>query len=225
MASIALLDSTSAQSIYRETSSLLNTPAFSVVGLLNKMKVEVLCTTDEPLDDLQYHDQITKNNTAIRVFPAFRCDVTVNISNPNAFLTFLHELEAITKISISNFTQYLEALRQRHDFFGEKGCTIADIGLEQLYAEEYGSKELDDCMLLLKQGKPLSEIQSRKFKSAVLNSIAEWNAEKGWVQQYHLGAMRNNNSRMMAKLGANTGWDSIGDFQQGAGTGPVPRQA
>jgi len=209
-----LLDSTSAKAIYSETSAQLNTPAFSVGGLLNKMKVEVLCTTDEPLDDLQHHDLIKKNNSPIKVLPAFRCDATVNISDPKAFLAFLKDLESKTQISISGFSQYLEALRKRHDYFSSKGCTIADIGLEQLYAEDYTAKELDDCMLLLIQGKSPPDLQSRKFKSAVLSSIAEWNAEKGWVQQYHLGAMRNNNTRMMAKLGANTGWDSIGDFAQ-----------
>lgn len=214
-----ILSPRSGEKIYHQASNLLKSKEYSVHHLLAKMKVEVLCTTDEPLDDLNFHESIKKDGFRIKVLPAFRCDATVNISSHATFNSFLHGLETCTGISISGFESYMEALRSRHDYFSAHGCTISDIGLEHLYAEEYTGQELDDLILLLRKGKSLNPLQEAKFKSAVLEAIAVWNAEKGWVQQYHLGALRNTNTRMMRALGANTGWDSVGDFQQGRALG------
>lgn len=211
-----LLDENSANSVYEDASWKLLEPDFSVRRLLEKMKVEVLCTTDEPLDDLAYHARLREEGYTIKVLPAFRCDVCVNISNRSAFSVFLDGLQNLTGTSIRNFPDYLDALKKRHDFFSQNGCTISDIGLDRIYAEEYRDWELDECFELILKKESLTAAQESRFKSAVLEAISTWNAEKGWVQQFHLGAMRNTNSRMMQQLGANTGWDSIGDYAQGA---------
>jgi len=139
----------------------------------------------------------------------------VNISNRTAFSAFLEGLQTQTGTHIRNFPDYLDALKKRHDYFSKHGCTVSDIGLDRIYAEEYRDWELDECFELILKKESLTAAQESRFKSAVLEAISSWNAEKGWVQQFHLGAMRNTNSRMMQQLGANTGWDSIGDYAQG----------
>jgi glucuronate isomerase len=211
----ALLDSKSANTVYEDASWKLLEPDFSARRLLEKMKVEILCTTDEPLDDLAYHARLREEGYAIKVLPAFRCDVCVNISNRTAFSAFLEGLQTQTGTHIRNFPDYLDALKKRHDYFSKHGCTVSDIGLDRIYAEEYRDWELDECFELILKKESLTAAQESRFKSAVLEAISSWNAEKGWVQQFHLGAMRNTNSRMMQQLGANTGWDSIGDYAQG----------
>ena len=210
-----LLDPSSANRIYEDASWKLLEPDFSVRRLLERMKVEVLCTTDEPLDDLSYHTKLSEEGYKIKVLAAFRCDACVNLSNRMAFSGFLEALQAQTNISIRSFSDYLDALRKRHDYFSKHGCTISDIGLDRIYADTYSDRELNEIMDQILKKESLTTIQEGKFKSAVLEAISSWNARKGWVQQFHLGAMRNTNSRMMQQLGANTGWDSIGDYSQG----------
>jgi glucuronate isomerase len=118
-------------------------------------------------------------------------------------------------VSIGSFQDFLDALKSRHDFFASMDCSVSDHGLEQIYAEDYSEAEITALFNKLRSGKQLSLEEQLKFKSAMLVSFAVWDWEKGWVQQYHLGALRNNNSRMMKQLGPDTGWDSIGDFSQG----------
>ena len=124
-------------------------------------------------------------------------------------------MEAVSNISIASYSNYLSALKNRHDFFASMDCSVSDHGLEQIYAEEYTQAEIENSFNKIRSGKELSLHERLKFKSAMLEIFAVWDHEKGWVQQYHLGALRNNNSRMMRQLGPDTGWDSIGDFSQG----------
>jgi glucuronate isomerase len=138
----------------------------------------------------------------------------MDINHPERFCNYLSQLEAITNYSISNFNDYLKALKSRHDFFAETGCRVSDHGLEEMYAENYTSAEIEFIFDKIRIGKILNPIEQLKFKSAMLIHFAEWDHEKGWVQQYHLGALRNNNQRMIQHIGADTGWDSIGDFSQ-----------
>jgi glucuronate isomerase len=151
----------------------------------------------------------------IPVLPAFRPDNAMNVDNPENFNAYIKRLEGATNISISSFNDFLFALENRHDFFAAAGCSVSDHGLEEIYAEEFTGSEVETIFSKVHGGKPLNDLERRKFKSAMLVHFAEWDWEKGWVQQYHLGALRNNNSRMMQQLGADTGWDSIGDFSQG----------
>jgi len=209
-----LLDGNSAKLIYDQCNELLQTPSYSVKGLLKQMNVKVLCTTDDPIDNLCHHQKISTDDdgTQTKVFPAFRPDKAMNVDEPASFNNYLSALESASNISITTFNDYLAALKNRHDYFAENNCNVSDHGLEEIYAEDYTTNEIEIIFSKIRSGVNLSNLENRKFKSAMLIILAEWDWEKGWIQQYHLGAIRNNNSRMMKQLGADTGWDSIGDF-------------
>lgn len=209
-----ILNADTAKKIYDECSAKLQTPEYSVRNLLRKMNVATICTTDDPVDTLEHHARLKQMGFEIPVLPAFRPDSAMNVDNPENFNAYIKRLEASTNISISSFNDYLFALENRHDFFAAAGCSVSDHGLEEIYAEDFTGSEVESIFSKVHAGKSLNDLERRKFKSAMLVHFAEWDWEKGWVQQFHLGALRNNNSRMLQQLGADTGWDSIGDFSQ-----------
>jgi glucuronate isomerase len=210
-----ILSGRTAKKVYDTCSEKLQTKEYSVRNLLRKMNVKAVCTTDDPVDSLEYHLKLKQDGFEIPILPAFRPDNAMNVDNADNFNAYIKRLEAAANVSITNFNDYLFALQNRHDFFASTGCTVSDHGLEEIYAEEFTGWEVEAVFNKIRAGKSLSEIERRKFKSAMLVHFAEWDWEKGWVQQFHLGALRNNNSRMMQRLGADTGWDSMGDFSQG----------
>ncbi len=210
-----ILDGKTAKQIYDRCTEHLQSEEYSVRNLLRKMRVEVVCTTDDPVDSLEHHRQIRDDGFEIPILPAFRPDQAMNVDHPGRFNAYIGRLEAAADVAISGFSDYLFALQNRHDFFSSMGCTVSDHGLEELYAEEFTGWEVETIFNKVRGGKELTEMERRKFKSAMLIHFAEWDWEKGWVQQFHLGALRNNNSRMTRRLGPDTGWDSIGDFSQG----------
>ncbi|WEK38206.1 MAG: glucuronate isomerase [Candidatus Pseudobacter hemicellulosilyticus] len=210
----AILEPSTARAVYEQCTALLQTPDYSVRNLLRKMQVRLICTTDDPVDSLEYHRQMKADGFDIPVLPAFRPDAAMNVDNPAAFNQYLQRLEQASGITVNSFDTYLDALRNRHDYFAAQGCNVSDHGLEEIYAEDYTEAEIKTIFNKVYSGKPLEELERKQFKSAMLVIFAEWDWERGWVQQYHLGAIRNNNSRMMRQLGPDTGWDSIGDFSQ-----------
>ena len=210
-----ILSPETAKEIYDECSAKLKTPAYSVKNLLRKMNVKVLCTTDDPADSLEHHRKIKEDGFEIKVLPAFRPDKAMNVDDVVSFNAYVNRLQEVSNILIASFDDYLEALKSRHDFFAEMGCCISDHGLEQIYAVDYNEAEIKNIFRKLTAGESISQPENMKFKSAMLVKFAFWDHEKNWVQQYHLGALRSNNSRMLKTLGADTGWDSIGDFSQG----------
>lgn len=209
-----ILNADTAEKIYEETSAKLQTKEYSVRGLLEKMKVKLICTTDDPVDNLQYHQQIQNDGWGVKVLPAFRPDKAMNVDDANGFNNYLTGLEKAADVSISTYNDYLAALKKRHTYFVANNCRVSDHGLEEIYAEDYTATEIAGIFAKIRSGGSLSLEENRKFKSAMLVTFAEWDHEKGFVQQYHLGALRNNNSRMLQQLGPDTGWDSIGDFSQ-----------
>jgi glucuronate isomerase len=209
-----LLNEKTASAIYDRCNEMLATPEFAVQGLLAKMQVKILCTTDDPVDDLRYHRQIKESGIDLKVFPAFRPDKAMAVENTAAFNAYLTQLEQASGITITSYAQFLQALRQRHDFFSTMGCCISDHGLEQIYAEPFTEAQAAAIFQKVRCGANLSLQEVHCFKSAMLVVFAEWDHEKGWVQQFHLGALRNNNIRRLRELGPDTGWDSIGDFSQ-----------
>lgn len=209
-----ILDSKTAKEIYDEASAKLVTKEYSVRNLLRKMNVKVLCTTDDPTDSLEHHQKIKADGFEIKILPAYRPDKAMNADNAAAFNAYVDKVQQVSGVSISSYGDYLTALKKRHDFFATVGCCVSDHGLDQVYAEDYTDAEIKGIFDKLRSGKEISYADNQKFRSAMLVEFAKWDHEKGWVQQYHLGALRNNNARMLKQLGADTGWDSIGDFSQ-----------
>jgi glucuronate isomerase len=210
-----LLSPATAQKIYADCNAKLQTPEFSVRGILKSKNVEVVCTTDDPLDNLAYHQQIKQDGFSVKVLPAFRPDKAMNADDLNALNAYIDQLEVVANVSVSNFDDYLKALKARHDYFAANGCQLSDHGLEQIYAEDYTDSEIAAIFLKIRNKQALLPLEILKFKSAMLVHFALWDHEKGWVQQFHLGALRNNNTRGLTNSGPDTGWDSIGDFKQG----------
>ncbi len=212
-----LLKPSTARNIYDHCSKKLQSKEYSVRNLLRKMNVVTVCTTDDPADKLEFHIQLKNEGFEIPVLPAFRPDNAMMVDDATAFNNYIQKLEAVANTSIITLKEYLLVLKSRHDFFATHGCKVSDHGLEELYAEPFSDASVSSIFNKIRSGKDLDFADRRTFKSAMLQYFAEWDWEKGWVQQFHLGAMRNNNSRMKKLLGADTGWDSIGDFAQGRG--------
>jgi len=208
-----LLSPSTAKNIYDDCSAKLQSPEYSVQSLIKKMKVETICTTDDPLDNLEYHQQLTQNDV-VKVLPAFRPDKAMNADDTAALNDYINKLEQVANVSIGDFDSYLQALKSRHDYFAANGCSVSDHGLEQIYAEDFTDEDIRTIFGKIRAGGVLIPGEILKFKSAMLFHFAVWDHEKGWVQQFHLGALRNNNTRLLTKLGPDTGFDSIGDFSQ-----------
>jgi glucuronate isomerase len=209
-----VLSEKNAREVYETCTAKLQTPEYSVRNLLRRMNVTTVCTTDDPLDSLEHHQQIKKDGFEIGVLPAFRPDKAMNADDTEALDAYIQKLEEVSGVAVDNFDAYLMALKKRHDYFAQNGCSVSDHGLEEMYAEDYTDEEIKQIFDKIRTRKPLTATEVLKFKSAMLYYFAIWDHEKGWVQQYHLGALRNNNSRMLRQLGPDTGWDSIGDFSQ-----------
>lgn len=209
-----ILDKNSARKIYDECTTKLQTKDYSVRGLLRKMNVKTVCTTDDPVDTLEHHKKIKDDGFEIPILPAWRPDAAMNVANAQSFISYVKKVETASNTSISNFDNYLDALKNRHDFFASMGCSVSDHGLEEIYADDYTDAEVRSIFDKVFAGNELSLEEQNKFRSAMLVIFAEWDHEKSWVQQFHLGAIRNNNSRLLRELGADVGVDSIGDYPQ-----------
>ncbi|GAB6007735.1 glucuronate isomerase [Dysgonomonas reticulitermitis] len=207
-----LLKPETAREIFDECTAKLRTPEFSARGLMKHYNVEVVCTTDDPVDSLEYHLALKKEGFSVKVLPTWRPDKAMAVEVPAAFRAYVEKLSEVSGIAISKFADLITALRNRHDFFASVGCKLSDHGIEEFYAEDYTQAEIDAIFNKVYGGQELSHAEIIKFKSAMLveGAIMDW--EKGWTQQFHYGAIRNNNTRLFRQLGPDTGFDSIGDF-------------
>ena len=211
-----LLNGDTAKEIYDHCNSLLQTPEFSVRGLLRKFNVKLVCTTEGPLDTLEYHKKIAAEGLDFNVHTAFRPDKALLADDLEFLNGWIDKLSEVADVDIKSFPDLLQAIKKRHDFFGENGCRLSDYGIDHAYAEDYTQSEVDKIFSKIRAKKQLSPDESLKYKSAVLYECCLMDAEAGWVMQLHLGAMRNNNTRMFNNLGPDTGFDSIGDLPQAA---------
>ncbi|NVM63571.1 glucuronate isomerase [Mucilaginibacter sp. SG538B] len=210
-----LLSPASAQKIYAQCNEKLQSPEFSIRNILKSKNVEVVGTTDDPLDNLSHHQKLKQDGYSVKVLPAYRPDKAMNADDIAGLNKYIDQLESVANVSISNIDEYLSALKARHEYFAENGCKLSDHGLEQIYSEDYTDAEIATIFTKIRNSEVLLPLEILKFKSAMLYYFAIWDHEKGWVQQFHLGALRNNNARALNNLGPDTGWDSIGDFAQG----------
>jgi len=206
-----LLTPQTAKSIYGKTSNLLQSKEYSVRNLLRKMKVEVVCTTDDPVDSLEHHQKIRDDKFEIKVLPTWRPDKAMAIENISTYNSYLDRLQEVSEHPIKNFMDLLEALMIRHDFFDSMGCRLSDHGLETFYYADYEHEEIEAIFNQVRSNKSVSGQDQLKFKTAMLVELAVMDHDKGWTQQFHVGALRNNNTRMYDKIGPDTGFDSIGD--------------
>ena len=207
-----LLDEQSANDIYKECNARLQKSAYSVRNLLRKMKVQVVCTTDDPCDSLEYHLQMQKEGSDIRMLRAFRPDNCIATENPAKWQQYTQRLGAVSGKEINQYDDLIDALKKRHDFFAKAGCSISDHGCETMQATDFTKTSVVNIFGKLMTGQALCDEEAAIFKSAVLYQLALLDHEKGWVQQWHVGALRNTNSRLQKLLGADAGVDSIGDF-------------
>jgi glucuronate isomerase len=207
-----LLSPKTAREIFDTCTEKLRTPEYSARGLMKMFNVETVCTTDDPVDSLEYHLALKKEGFEVKVLPAWRPDKAMAVENPAEYRAYVEKLSNVSGITISKFSDLIEALRKRHDFFASIGCKLSDHGIEEFYAEPYTQTEIESIFNKIYGGTELSKGEMLKFKSAMLyeGAIMDW--EKGWTQQFHYGAIRNNNTRLFKQLGPDTGFDSIGDF-------------
>lgn len=209
-----LMKPDNAEEIYEFTKDELQKEHFRTQGLLNKMNVEVLSTTDDPVDNLRYHQQYLQQNKSFKLVPSFRPDKTYAVENPEEYVGYLKELGTVSNIEIKSYTDLVNALRNRIEFFEKHGCKISDHGLEQLYFYELGKYDIEKLFKKVLDGRKLSKEEVTYFKFETLIHLCRSYHKLGWVQQFHLGALRNTNQRMLNNLGPDTGFDSIGDFKQ-----------
>ena len=209
-----LLGLKTAKAIWEKCNTKIQQDGFSCRGLMKQSNVVLVCTTDDPVDSLEHHQVLAADESFdIQVLPAWRPDKGMAVENPIAFNNWLDKLGAVADVEIRDFTSYMEAINKRHDFFHSCGCRLSDHGLETAYADDYTQNEIDAIFGKLRSASELNADEMLKFKSAMLYEFGLMDYEKGWTQQFHFGALRSNNSRMFAKLGPDTGFDSIGDFK------------
>ena len=210
-----ILNPKTAKEIYEEATALLQTPEFSVQGIMKKMNVEVVCTTDDPSDSLEYHKKIKDSGFSTKVLPTWRPDKAMAVENPDTYNAYIAQLEKAANTTIASFDELLDALKKRQDFFATMGCRLSDHGLDTFFSEDYKESEIKLIFLKVRGGRKLDKDEILKFKSAMLYHFAAMDAEKGWAQQFHVGTIRNSNTRMLRKIGPDTGYDAIGDFEMG----------
>ncbi|WP_340113019.1 glucuronate isomerase [Maribellus mangrovi] len=208
-----LLSPETAKEIWDECNAKLQTPEYSCRGIIKKANVHTICTTDDPIDSLEYHRAIRADGFETKVLPAWRPDKAMAVENTGAYNEYIIKLEEAAGMNISSFEDLMAALHKRHQFFHDNGCRLSDHGIETVIAEDYTAAEIEQIFAKIRGGADLEKAEIMKFQSAMLYEFGIMDHSRGWTQQFHIGALRNNNTRLFNKLGPDTGFDSIGDFE------------
>ncbi len=211
-----LLNGNSAREIYDECNAQLQSPDFSARGLMRRYNVELVCTTDDPIDSLEHHIKCQQDGFDIKVLPTWRPDKAMAIENHQTYMEYIAKLSDASGVTISSYDTLLEALQRRHDHFASVGCKLSDHGTESFYAEEYTPSQIEAIFKKALSGATIDQQEIAKFRSSMMVDFAKMDHASGWVQQFHYGTLRNNNTRMFNAIGADTGFDSIGDFSAAA---------
>ena len=207
-----LLGPDTAEEIYNRCNEMLEAEEFTTVNLLKRMNVEVLCTTDDPVDSLEHHISFRKSVSSPKLFPAWRPDMAMKIENVEMFNNWVDKLEETSGIGISGFNDFIKALEKRHAFFHAHGCRLADHGVDTFYPVGIRESEIGKIFADARSGIQASPDETANFKGYMLYRLSLMNHSRGWVQQYHFGVLRNNSPRMYKMLGPDTGYDCMGDF-------------
>lgn len=206
-----LLSPATAREIYDECNEKLKQPEYSARGLMRRYHVECVCTTDDPIDDLRWHKATRESGFEIRMIPAWRPDKAMNIEQ-HGFAEYMARLGEVSGIEVDTFAHMVDALQRRHDFFAANGCKLSDHGVEEFYDEPYTDSQIETIFEKALRGQQLADLEVRQYKHAFLRMCGEMDYEADWTQQYHYGAIRDNNTQMYRLLGPDTGFDSIGEF-------------
>jgi len=209
-----LLDENTAPRIWDETNRQLATSEFTAQGILKKFGVRAVCTTDDPADSLQYHEQLAKSGFDIRVFPAFRPDRALRVDDPKAFQEWMEKLGKTVNREIRTFADFADALRSRHEAFHQVGCRLSDHGLDTCPTEFCNDSEAEAIFEKVQAGSAASRAEASRWSGYLMLFFGQLDAEKGWTKQLHVGAYRNANTRALNTIGRDTGFDSIGDLPQ-----------
>lgn len=212
-----LLNPETAGEIFDQCTALLRTPEYSARNLMRKMNVKLVCTTDDPVDSLEYHKQLQHEGFEIKVLPTFRPDKAANLADPVAYKQYIQTLESAADIEITGFISLIEAIDKRHEYFHSIGCRLSDHGVAYVPDAEASATELDAIFRKVMKGQTVTLQESDAYLAAFLYEAGKMNHARGWAQQFHVGVFRNNNSRLFKVLGPDTGFDSIADYRQGPG--------
>ncbi len=209
-----ILKPETAREIFEECTAKLKTKEYSARNLMKRYNVEAVCTTDDPTDSLEHHQALLNDGFEVKVLPTWRPDKLMAVENPQEFRQYVEKLAAVSGVSISNYADLLSALRKRHDYFASLGCKLSDHGMAHFFSDSYTDVEIKQIFEKIYSGKELTADEAGKFKSAILFEGAVMDWEKGWVQQFHFGVVRNNSSRLYKQYGPDAGCDSIADYSQ-----------
>lgn len=209
----SLLSPATARDIYEECNAKLATEEYRGQALIRKFNVEIVCTTDDPADDLRWHKAISEKPFGVKVLPTWRPDKAMSIENPAAYKEYIGKLGEAAGMEIRTYADLIEALHKRHKFFEEMGCRLSDHGLDTFHSDDYTDSEIGAIFAKVLSGKTANAEELGKFLSACLHDFAVMDAESGWAQQFHLGPIRNNNTKMFNLIGPDTGFDAIHDLQ------------
>ncbi len=204
-----VLNPQTAREIYDECNEKLASPEFSARNLMLHYNVEAVCTTDDPVDSLEYHKQIRESGFKVKVLPTWRPDMAMTVENPAAYREYIDKLAKVSGVSINCFDDIVKALLVRHKYFEEQGCRLSDHGMEEFYADDFTASELDAIFTKVYGGTALTDQEIRKFKSAMMLEFGKMDADTGWTQQFHYGVIRNQNTKMFNLIGKDTGFDSM----------------
>ena len=210
-----VLNKKTAEEVWELCNKRLAEKDMSVRNIIRQSNVTLICTTDDPVDTLEHHIRTRESGFKVKMLPTWRPDKAMAVEDAAAYTAYIAKLADVAGMSIETFTDLIAALQKRHDFFASVGCRLSDHGLGGFYADEYTPEEVDAIFRKVTSGKELTDIEISKFKSAMLVEFAVMDHDADWTQQFHYGALRNNNTRMMRLLGPDTGFDSIGDFTVG----------
>ncbi len=208
-----ILSPATAREIFEECNAKLATPEYRGQALIRRFGVEAICTTDDPADDLRWHKEIAAHPFGTKVLPTWRPDKAVAIEDPAAYKAYLERLGEAADKNIDSYADLVEALQERHDYFAQAGCKLSDHGLDTFHAADYSGQEIESIFKKVLLGRTPDATERDKFYSALLHDLAVMDAESGWVQQFHVGPIRNNCSRMLRQAGPDTGFDSILDLE------------
>jgi len=206
-----VLSPKNARAIYDACNEKLQTPEYSCRNIIRMANVHTICTTDDPVDSLEYHLKIKADGFEVAVLPAWRPDKAMMVEHPISYNEYINQLSKVSEMEIKSFPDLMAALDKRHQYFHDNGCRLSDHGLDTAFADDYTSDEIDALFIKVRIGYRLTSREILKFKSCMLYEFGRMDHSRGWTQQFHIGALRNNNTRLFNQLGPDVGFDSIGD--------------